>query len=282
MGNYIDKRSILDRIKDHYSLKGNADLARFLEVSPNTITNWYKRQTFDIDVVLSKCTDLDLNWLLTGREERIKDVPPFCHVGITQNEDTIKRQDCTNSEYQKNKHNLSHENESPILENNQNMNTDFEPLMNGTTKKEKNTENKNERKVLISSNIPPVSRAGYNDENIDWEEFYKKQDIINKFLVIYKHKNISFDYEDISGDFSLCWSYMLHYSISQQLDHIAGKYLHGEIGIDAFSEAFKTTINKVSNFLQVIEPYRNQLKELQEKLHQFDIENDKLFWFNEE
>lgn len=182
----------------------------------------------------------------------------------------------------KNEYCLSHENENSILENNQNMNTDFEPLMNGTTKKEKNTENKNERKVLISSNIPPVSRAGYNNENIDWEEFYRKQDIINKFLVIYKHKNISFDYEDISGDFSLCWSYMLHYSINQQLDHIAGKYLHGEIGIDAFSEAFKTTINKVSNFLQVIEPYRNQLKELQEKLHQFDIDNDRLFWFNEE
>lgn len=173
-------------------------------------------------------------------------------------------------------------NESSILENNQNMNTDFEPLMNGTTKKEKNTENNDERKVLISSNIPPVARTGYKDENIDWEEFYKKQDIINKFLVIYKHKKINFDYEDISGDFSLCWSYMLHYSISRQLDHIAGKYLHGEIGIDVFSEAFKTTINKVSNFLQVIEPYRNQLKELQEKLHQFDIDNDRLFWFNEE
>lgn len=99
MGNNIDKRSILDRIKDHYSLKGNADLARFLEVSPNTITNWYNRQTFDIDAILSKCTDLDLNWLLTGQGERIKNVPPFCHFDVTQNEDKANRRDSTNSEY---------------------------------------------------------------------------------------------------------------------------------------------------------------------------------------
>lgn len=98
MGNCIDKRAILDRIKEHYSFKGNADLARFLEVSPNTITNWYKRQTFDIDTILSKCTNLDLNWLLTGQGERIKNVPPFCHFDVTQNDDKINKEEDTNCE----------------------------------------------------------------------------------------------------------------------------------------------------------------------------------------
>ena len=51
MGKNLDKSAVLDRIKEHYSLRGNADLARFLGVAPNTITNWYNRLTFDIDAI---------------------------------------------------------------------------------------------------------------------------------------------------------------------------------------------------------------------------------------
>lgn len=66
MGNILDKTSVLNRIKSFYKLKGNADLARFLGVAPNTITNWYGRKTFDIDIIYTKCVDINLDWLLTG------------------------------------------------------------------------------------------------------------------------------------------------------------------------------------------------------------------------
>lgn len=66
MGNILDKPLVLDRIKEYYKLKGNAELARFLGVAPNTITNWYGRKTFDIDVIYTKCVGIDMNWLLTG------------------------------------------------------------------------------------------------------------------------------------------------------------------------------------------------------------------------
>lgn len=66
MGTILDKALVLDRIKQHYNLKSNADLARFLGVAPNTITNWYGRKTFDLDVIYTKCVDIDFNWLLTG------------------------------------------------------------------------------------------------------------------------------------------------------------------------------------------------------------------------
>lgn len=66
MGNILDKRAVLDRIKQFYSLKGNAELARLLGVAPNTITNWYARGTFDIDVVYTNCVDIDFNWLFSG------------------------------------------------------------------------------------------------------------------------------------------------------------------------------------------------------------------------
>lgn len=66
MGNILDKHSVLDRIKQFYGLKGNAELARFLGVAPNTITNWYGRSSFDIDIIYTKCVDIDLNWLFSG------------------------------------------------------------------------------------------------------------------------------------------------------------------------------------------------------------------------
>lgn len=73
MGNILDKTAVLDRIKEFYSLKGNAELARFLGVAPNTITNWYKRVTFDIDAIFTKCEDVNYNWLLTGKGPMLKE-----------------------------------------------------------------------------------------------------------------------------------------------------------------------------------------------------------------
>lgn len=81
MGKNLDKSAVLDRIKEYYSLRGNADLARFLGVAPNTITNWYNRLTFDIDAIYTKCEGVDFNWLLTGitscsQKEKEKEVVP--------------------------------------------------------------------------------------------------------------------------------------------------------------------------------------------------------------
>lgn len=58
MGIILNKSSVLDRIKQCYNLKGNAELARFLGVAPNTISNWYGRNTFDLDILYTKCVDM--------------------------------------------------------------------------------------------------------------------------------------------------------------------------------------------------------------------------------
>ena len=73
MGNILDKTLVLDRIKFFYKLKGNADLARFLGVAPNTITNWYGRKTFDLDTIYTKCVDINLDWLLTGEGSMLRE-----------------------------------------------------------------------------------------------------------------------------------------------------------------------------------------------------------------
>ncbi len=66
MGNKLNKGLILDRLKSAFNLSGNSELARFLGVAPNTITNWYNRNSIDFDIILPKCENLNLNWLFTG------------------------------------------------------------------------------------------------------------------------------------------------------------------------------------------------------------------------
>lgn len=50
----------------HYGLRNKTELASFLGVSPQTVSNWYSRNSIDYDLVFEKCAGLDFNWLVTG------------------------------------------------------------------------------------------------------------------------------------------------------------------------------------------------------------------------
>ena len=71
MGFIFSKREVLDRIKHHYRLGSNADLARFLEISPSTLANWYSRNSIDFDIVFTKCDDVNWDWLVKGKESGV-------------------------------------------------------------------------------------------------------------------------------------------------------------------------------------------------------------------
>ena len=67
-----DKSLILNRIKLHYGFKTDAQFAKFLGIKPNSLSNWYSRNTMDYELVFSKCDEIDANWLFTGDGEMIK------------------------------------------------------------------------------------------------------------------------------------------------------------------------------------------------------------------
>lgn len=50
----------------------NAEFARVLGISPQNLSNWYKRNTFDENLILRKFTNVDERWLLTGEGEMLK------------------------------------------------------------------------------------------------------------------------------------------------------------------------------------------------------------------
>lgn len=63
----MDKSLILNEIKKHLGYKKDADFARFLGISPQTLSSWYTRNTFDIELLYAKCVDINAHWLLTGK-----------------------------------------------------------------------------------------------------------------------------------------------------------------------------------------------------------------------
>jgi len=67
----MDKALILKRIKLEKNFKTDTELADFLGISKATLSNWYKRDTIDYDLVLSKCEHMDLNFLIRGDKEVI-------------------------------------------------------------------------------------------------------------------------------------------------------------------------------------------------------------------
>lgn len=62
----VDRAKILLAIRNYKNFKTDAAFARFLGLSPNTVSNWYARNSFNAEILLNKIPELSSTWLLTG------------------------------------------------------------------------------------------------------------------------------------------------------------------------------------------------------------------------
>jgi transcriptional regulator with XRE-family HTH domain len=67
----MNKSLILNKIKKANNLSTDTELAKFLGISKNTLSNWRGRDTLDWELVLSKCDILDLNWLIKDEIDEV-------------------------------------------------------------------------------------------------------------------------------------------------------------------------------------------------------------------
>lgn len=75
----IDKRRMLEELIDHYAEGNKAKFARMLEVSPQTVSTWISRETFDAELIYTKCEGISGDWLLSGEGPMLKkDMPTTC------------------------------------------------------------------------------------------------------------------------------------------------------------------------------------------------------------
>ena len=60
------------RIKQYYDLKTDTELAAFLGVTSQAISNSVNRNTPNWNNIITKCEDLSVDWLLTGKGEMLR------------------------------------------------------------------------------------------------------------------------------------------------------------------------------------------------------------------
>lgn len=60
-------RLILNRIKEHYKLSNDTQLANFLGITTGTLSGWAtNRGIGNWELIFEKCENVDFNWLIKG------------------------------------------------------------------------------------------------------------------------------------------------------------------------------------------------------------------------
>lgn len=68
----MDKKTILECLINYFTDGNKSAFAKMLGVKPQTINTWLLRNTFDIELIYSKCAGISASWLLTGEGEMLE------------------------------------------------------------------------------------------------------------------------------------------------------------------------------------------------------------------
>ena len=67
----MSKSDMILALIEHYSNGNKAQFASRLGITPQGLSTWIKRNTFDAELIFSKCEGVSAKWLLTGEGELI-------------------------------------------------------------------------------------------------------------------------------------------------------------------------------------------------------------------
>lgn len=73
--NSLDAKELIIKLKQLYNMSSDIQLCRKLGIKPNTLSTWKVRNSVDFKLIISKCDDLDFNYLFKGhlKNESSKD-----------------------------------------------------------------------------------------------------------------------------------------------------------------------------------------------------------------
>ncbi len=75
----MNKKEMLQALIDHYDNGNKSQFAKRLGVSAQGVSTWLSRGTLDIELIYSKCENLNSQWLLTGRGDMLADPAEPAH-----------------------------------------------------------------------------------------------------------------------------------------------------------------------------------------------------------
>ncbi len=72
----LSKKERLEALINHYADGNKADFARKIGISPQGLSTWLARNSFDVDILYSNCESISAEWLLAGHGQMIKQDNP--------------------------------------------------------------------------------------------------------------------------------------------------------------------------------------------------------------
>lgn len=80
----MDKKRMLEQLIEYYENGNKSQFAKRLGVTPQGVSTWLNRNTFDAELIFAKCEGLSADWLLTGEgsmlKNKINDIPVAYHT----------------------------------------------------------------------------------------------------------------------------------------------------------------------------------------------------------
>ena len=76
----LSKKDRLIRLIDHYAGGKQKVFAELLGIQDQLISAWLKRDSFNIELIYTKCRDISADWLLTGAGDMLKKVQDDIHL----------------------------------------------------------------------------------------------------------------------------------------------------------------------------------------------------------
>ena len=68
----MDKSSMLENLVNHYTNGNQAQFAAKLGIPAQNINAWMKRNTFNAELIYSRCEGVSADWLLSGEGDMIR------------------------------------------------------------------------------------------------------------------------------------------------------------------------------------------------------------------
>jgi len=63
----VDAGKVYDRLKEYLGLESDSALARYFGETPQVLRNWRARNSLQLDRIVEKVPEVDLDWLILGR-----------------------------------------------------------------------------------------------------------------------------------------------------------------------------------------------------------------------
>lgn len=89
----MEKKDMLEMLVNYYSDGNKARFAAKLGIKPQAFSMWLSRNSFDAELIYTKCENVSADWLLSsGEGEMIRDTVPRQEASITDSDKLFYQQ----------------------------------------------------------------------------------------------------------------------------------------------------------------------------------------------